>query len=115
MLRFCMSMVIIPKVGCELSLGAHELKSVADVSRALDTAFQYRNAFRKDIIVDLLVYRRWYDIRPSDEELVYDYDVRGHNELDEPAFTQPLMYHHIRSRKSVPTLYEDKLVVCSFH
>lgn len=64
-----------------------------DVSRALDTAFQYRNAFRKDIIVDLLVYRRW-----------------GHNELDEPAFTQPLMYQNIRTRKSVPVLYEDKLV-----
>ncbi|KAI5119142.1 hypothetical protein M0805_005221 [Coniferiporia weirii] len=64
-----------------------------DVSRALDTAFQYRNAFRKDIVVDLLVYRRW-----------------GHNELDEPAFTQPLMYQNIRTRKSVPTLYEDKLL-----
>ncbi|KAL5522783.1 hypothetical protein ACEPAG_8801 [Sanghuangporus baumii] len=64
-----------------------------DVARALDTAFQYRNAFRKDIIIDLLVYRRW-----------------GHNELDEPAFTQPLMYQTIRSRKSVPTLYEDKLL-----
>ncbi|EJC99190.1 dehydrogenase E1 and transketolase domain-containing protein 1 [Fomitiporia mediterranea MF3/22] len=63
-----------------------------DVSRALDTAFQYRNAFRKDIIVDLLVYRRW-----------------GHNELDEPAFTQPAMYQNIRTRKSVPALYEDKL------
>ncbi|THH09666.1 hypothetical protein EW145_g1851 [Phellinidium pouzarii] len=64
-----------------------------DVSRALDTAFQYRNAFRKDIVVDLLVYRRW-----------------GHNELDEPAFTQPLMYQNIRTRKSVPVLYEDKLL-----
>ncbi|KAH8110036.1 dehydrogenase E1 and transketolase domain-containing protein 1 [Phellopilus nigrolimitatus] len=64
-----------------------------DVSRALDAAFQYRNAFRKDIVVDLLVYRRW-----------------GHNELDEPAFTQPLMYQNIRTRKSVPTLYEDKLL-----
>lgn len=36
---------------------------------------------------------------------------RGHNELDEPAFTQPAMYNHIRSRKSVPQLYEDKLLV----
>jgi 2-oxoglutarate dehydrogenase complex dehydrogenase (E1) component-like enzyme len=38
--------------------------------------------------------------------------LRGHNELDEPAFTQPQMYHKIRSRKSVPVLYEDKLIVC---
>jgi len=36
---------------------------------------------------------------------------RGHNELDEPAFTQPLMYQTIRSRKSVPTLYEENLLV----
>lgn len=38
---------------------------------------------------------------------------RGHNELDEPAFTQPLMYHKIRARKSVPVLYEERLVVRS--
>jgi hypothetical protein len=36
---------------------------------------------------------------------------RGHNELDEPAFTQPRMYEKIRSRKSVPQLYEEKLIV----
>ncbi len=36
---------------------------------------------------------------------------RGHNELDEPAFTQPLMYEKIRSRKSVPALYEERLIV----
>ncbi|KDQ09592.1 hypothetical protein BOTBODRAFT_116863 [Botryobasidium botryosum FD-172 SS1] len=64
-----------------------------DVAHAIDVAFSYRNFFRKDIIVDLITYRRW-----------------GHNELDEPAFTQPLMYHKIRSRQSVPKLYEEKLI-----
>ncbi|KIK77031.1 hypothetical protein PAXRUDRAFT_835129 [Paxillus rubicundulus Ve08.2h10] len=64
-----------------------------DVIRAVEIAFKYRNYFRKDIVIDLIVYRRW-----------------GHNELDEPAFTQPLMYQKIRSRRSVPGLYEDKLV-----
>ncbi|KAI9062004.1 dehydrogenase E1 and transketolase domain-containing protein 1 [Trametes sanguinea] len=64
-----------------------------DVQRAIDIAFKYRNYFRKDIIVDLIVYRRW-----------------GHNELDEPAFTQPLMYEKIRSRRSVPALYEERLI-----
>ncbi|KAI0297773.1 dehydrogenase E1 and transketolase domain-containing protein 1 [Multifurca ochricompacta] len=64
-----------------------------DVARAIDVAFQYRHHFRKDVIIDLLVYRRW-----------------GHNELDEPAFTQPLMYEKIRSRKSVPALYEERLI-----
>ncbi|KAI0918481.1 hypothetical protein AcV5_002463 [Taiwanofungus camphoratus] len=64
-----------------------------DVARAVEIAFKYRNYFRKDIIIDLLVYRRW-----------------GHNELDEPAFTQPLMYEKIRSRRSVPSLYEEQLI-----
>ncbi|EKM75012.1 hypothetical protein AGABI1DRAFT_123391 [Agaricus bisporus var. burnettii JB137-S8] len=64
-----------------------------DVVRAMDIAFRYRNYFRKDIIVDLLVYRRW-----------------GHNELDLPGITSPLMYEKIAARKSVPELYEHKLL-----
>ncbi|CAG8509363.1 17737_t:CDS:10 [Funneliformis caledonium] len=64
-----------------------------DVARAVEIAFEYRNKFRKDVIIDLITYRRW-----------------GHNELDEPAYTQPLMYANIRSRKSVPKLYEEKLL-----
>ncbi|KAG2229334.1 hypothetical protein INT48_000400 [Thamnidium elegans] len=64
-----------------------------EVSRALDIVFEYRNKFRKDIILDLMCYRRW-----------------GHNELDEPAFTQPVMYNNIRHRTSVPKLYEQKLL-----
>ncbi|ORX63115.1 oxoglutarate dehydrogenase, E1 component [Hesseltinella vesiculosa] len=63
-----------------------------DVSRAMELVFEYRNKFRKDIILDLMCYRRW-----------------GHNELDEPAFTQPLMYNNIRLRESVPKSYEAKL------
>ncbi|KAF8156045.1 thiamine diphosphate-binding protein [Crassisporium funariophilum] len=64
-----------------------------DVARAMDIAFRYRNYFRKDIIVDLLVYRRW-----------------GHNELDLPGITSPLMYEQIAARRSVPQLYEQKLI-----
>ncbi|KAI9261175.1 oxoglutarate dehydrogenase, E1 component [Sporodiniella umbellata] len=64
-----------------------------DVAKALDVVFEYRNKFRKDIILDLMCYRRW-----------------GHNELDEPAFTQPEMYNNIRHRTSVPKSYEQKLV-----
>ncbi|KAH9931047.1 dehydrogenase E1 and transketolase domain-containing protein 1 [Amylocystis lapponica] len=71
-----------------------------DVARAVEIAFKYRNYFRKDIVVDLIVYRRW-------QVLIA---IWGHNELDEPAFTQPLMYEKIRSRRSVPALYEDHLV-----
>ncbi|KAF9896549.1 hypothetical protein BX616_007240, partial [Lobosporangium transversale] len=64
-----------------------------EVVHAMRLAFEYRNKFRKDVILDLIAYRRW-----------------GHNELDEPAFTQPLMYDNIRARKSVPKLYEEKLL-----
>ncbi|KAF9019090.1 dehydrogenase E1 and transketolase domain-containing protein 1 [Hymenopellis radicata] len=64
-----------------------------DVVRAMDVAFRYRQYFRKDIIVDLLVYRRW-----------------GHNELDLPSLTSPLMYEQIAARRSVPQLYEEKLI-----
>ncbi|RXW18551.1 hypothetical protein EST38_g7302 [Candolleomyces aberdarensis] len=64
-----------------------------DVARAMEIALRYRDYFRKDIIVDLLVYRRW-----------------GHNELDLPGITSPLMYEKIAARKSVPQLYEEKLL-----
>ncbi|KAG9009165.1 hypothetical protein FRB90_008510, partial [Tulasnella sp. 427] len=64
-----------------------------DVARAVNIAFAYRNFFRKDIIIDLMCYRQW-----------------GHNELDEPSYTSPKMYKHIRSRPSVPKMYEEKLI-----
>jgi 2-oxoglutarate dehydrogenase complex dehydrogenase (E1) component-like enzyme len=48
----------------------------------------------QDIIVDLHGYRR-----------------HGHNELDEPSFTQPLMYDKIRVRPTIPKLYAEKLIV----
>ncbi|KIO24447.1 hypothetical protein M407DRAFT_212813 [Tulasnella calospora MUT 4182] len=64
-----------------------------DVARAVNIAFAYRNFFRKDIIIDLMCYRQW-----------------GHNELDEPSYTSPKMYKLIRSRPSVPKMYEEKLI-----
>jgi 2-oxoglutarate dehydrogenase E1 component len=57
-------------------------------------AMDYLTTFRKDIIVDLHGYRR-----------------HGHNELDEPSFTQPLMYDSIRVRPTIAKLYGDKLIV----
>jgi hypothetical protein len=39
---------------------------------------------------------------------------RGHNELDEPSYTQPLMYEEIRQRESVPKRYEQALIVGLF-
>ncbi|XP_060114514.1 2-oxoadipate dehydrogenase complex component E1 [Heteronotia binoei] len=64
-----------------------------EVIRAARLAVEYQRHFRKDVIVDLLCYRQW-----------------GHNELDEPFFTNPTMYKIIRSRKSIPDTYTDSLV-----
>ncbi|MGH2717280.1 MAG: multifunctional oxoglutarate decarboxylase/oxoglutarate dehydrogenase thiamine pyrophosphate-binding subunit/dihydrolipoyllysine-residue succinyltransferase subunit, partial [Actinomycetota bacterium] len=56
-------------------------------------AFEYRQRFRRDVVIDMWCYRRW-----------------GHNESDEPAFTQPLMYRAIDKRRSVRKLYTEALV-----
>ncbi|XP_012735817.2 probable 2-oxoglutarate dehydrogenase E1 component DHKTD1, mitochondrial [Fundulus heteroclitus] len=64
-----------------------------DVLRAARLAVDYQRQFRKDIILDLICYRQW-----------------GHNELDEPFFTNPAMYKIIRSRQSVPDSYSDQLI-----
>ncbi len=56
-------------------------------------AMAFRYAFRKDVVIDIQCYRKW-----------------GHNEGDEPAFTQPLMYARIRDRRSVRKLYTERLV-----
>lgn len=64
-----------------------------EVVRAARLAMDYRMRFRKDIIIDLICYRRL-----------------GHNELDDPSMTQPVMYKNIRNHKSVPKLYEEKLM-----
>jgi 2-oxoglutarate dehydrogenase E1 component len=61
--------------------------------RVIRLAFAFRQTFQKDVVVDLVCYRRY-----------------GHNEGDEPAFTQPRMYALIDERPSVRELYTDQLV-----
>ena len=63
------------------------------VFRVAQLAFEYRQTFGKDAVIDLVCYRR-----------------RGHNEGDDPSMTQPLMYNLIEAKRSVRTLYLESLV-----
>ncbi|HYA80777.1 MAG TPA: 2-oxoglutarate dehydrogenase E1 component, partial [Methylocystis sp.] len=60
---------------------------------AARVATEFRQQFQKPVVIDMWCYRRF-----------------GHNEGDEPAFTQPLMYRKIRAHKTTLELYADKLV-----
>jgi len=61
--------------------------------RVAELAFAYREQFDRDVIVDMVCYRR-----------------RGHNEGDDPSMTQPLMYNLIEAKQSVRKLYTKNLV-----
>ena len=61
--------------------------------RVARLAFAYRQRFNKDVVIDMVCYRR-----------------HGHNEGDDPSYTQPLMYKRIDQRRSVRKLYTESLV-----
>ncbi|MBD7917665.1 multifunctional oxoglutarate decarboxylase/oxoglutarate dehydrogenase thiamine pyrophosphate-binding subunit/dihydrolipoyllysine-residue succinyltransferase subunit [Cellulomonas sp. Sa3CUA2] len=63
------------------------------VVRVAELAFEYREQFDRDVIIDLVCYRR-----------------RGHNEGDDPSMTQPLMYNLIEAKRSVRKIYTETLV-----
>ncbi len=63
------------------------------VAQVMHLATEFRQTFGRDVIVDMYCYRR-----------------RGHNESDEPEFTQPLLYKQIKRKPSVRDSYRDKLV-----
>ncbi|MGB2711510.1 MAG: multifunctional oxoglutarate decarboxylase/oxoglutarate dehydrogenase thiamine pyrophosphate-binding subunit/dihydrolipoyllysine-residue succinyltransferase subunit, partial [Conexibacter sp.] len=65
---------------------------VAACVAAVRLAFAYRQEFGHDVVIDLIGYRRW-----------------GHNEADEPAYTQPEMYATIKSHPTLATLYGRQL------
>jgi 2-oxoglutarate dehydrogenase E1 component len=67
------------------------------VYRVVCLAAEYRNQYHKDVIIDLIGYRR-----------------HGHNEADEPAATQPTMYQQIRSKPTVSKSYADGLLEKGF-
>ncbi len=61
--------------------------------RVTQLAFAYRQAFHRDVVIDMVCYRRY-----------------GHQEVDDPSFTQPLMYQKIDERRTVRKLYTELLV-----
>ena len=63
------------------------------VTYAAKVATEYRQKFGKDVVIDMFCYRRF-----------------GHNEGDEPMFTQPLMYKKIKTHRSTREIYADRLV-----
>ena len=63
------------------------------VPHAAKVATEFRQKFRKDVVIDIICYRRF-----------------GHNEGDEPMFTNPLMYKKIKQQKTSLTLYTERLV-----
>ncbi|WP_327287829.1 multifunctional oxoglutarate decarboxylase/oxoglutarate dehydrogenase thiamine pyrophosphate-binding subunit/dihydrolipoyllysine-residue succinyltransferase subunit [Streptomyces sp. NBC_01198] len=63
------------------------------VDRVAQLAFRYRGAFGKDVVIDLVCYRR-----------------HGHSEVDDPSITQPAMYDRIAARSSVRQLYAQSLL-----
>ncbi|WP_017378672.1 2-oxoglutarate dehydrogenase E1 component [Paenisporosarcina sp. TG-14] len=73
-----------------IHVNADDVEAVIAVARL---AFEYREQFGKDILIDLMGYRRF-----------------GHNEMDEPLVTNPTMYHAIHKHPTVRELYSKQLV-----
>ncbi len=61
--------------------------------RVAQIAFDYRQKFKTDVVIDMICYRR-----------------HGHNEADDPSYTQPILYRKIKDHPSVATLYAESLV-----
>src|SRR5262249_10267930 len=61
--------------------------------RVVQIAFDYRQQFKKDVVIDMICYRR-----------------HGHNEGDDPSYTQPILYRKIKAHPPVSLIYGEKLM-----
>lgn len=68
-------------------------ESPEDLIKCTKIALQYRQTFHKDVFLDMMCFRKW-----------------GHNEVDDPTFTNPLIYKLINNRKSIPDIYAENLI-----
>ncbi len=66
---------------------------VEAVVKVAQIAFEFRQQFKRDVVIDIICYRKY-----------------GHNEGDEPAYTQPLMYEVIRNHKNLEEIYSSQLI-----
>lgn len=67
--------------------------SLDEVAKVFNLAADFRMKYKRDVVIDLIGYRRY-----------------GHNELDQPAFTQPLMYKRISQMVPIRDKYEKQLI-----
>jgi len=73
-----------------LHVNADDPESVVHCARI---AMEFRQKFNRDVVIDIICYRRF-----------------GHNEGDEPSFTQPVMYANIKKHQTAPNIYANKLI-----
>jgi 2-oxoglutarate dehydrogenase E1 component len=64
-----------------------------DVVRVVRLALEFRQTYRRDVVIDMVCYRRW-----------------GHNESDDPSYTNPLLYAKIKKHRGVRKLYTEQLL-----